>query len=225
MTHPGRGSEEFLDSVPFNDEAVRIFAESEAGYYGLEKAGGFPVWRKRHTSSRDVDPELWDPLPAGPEWDPDTQLYAKVRCPRCRCRLLISESPSGTRRLCSTCRSKRKPGTRVFKHREPYTPWQLQGLVEHYEGECGLCEHSWEHIDHIHPCALGGSDSIWNLMPLCLKHNLEKGSKHPRQYYMRLRSSTPDDPRVLSALRTLSLVYLEAERRGLTHMQDWAPLN
>jgi 5-methylcytosine-specific restriction endonuclease McrA len=42
---------------------------------------------------------------------------------------------------------------------------------------CALCGRPAQHVDHIHPIALGGTDSRANLQALCAACNLRKGDR------------------------------------------------
>ena len=41
--------------------------------------------------------------------------------------------------------------------------------------ECYVCGGPYEHTDHVIPLALGGPDSLDNVLPMCALHNLSKG--------------------------------------------------
>lgn len=57
-----------------------------------------------------------------------------------------------------------------------YTPEQWGTLCARYDHRCLCCnEHRPLTIDHVVPLSQGGSNTIENLQPLCLKCNLRKG--------------------------------------------------
>lgn len=58
-----------------------------------------------------------------------------------------------------------------------YTETQWQARLALWGWRCYLCGAPWEHMDHVIPVALGGSNWPANLRPICASCNSRKGSK------------------------------------------------
>jgi len=74
-----------------------------------------------------------------------------------------------------------------------HTAGEWRALVEKFEGRCVCCQ---QHFgirkltrDHVVPLALGGSDSIENIQPLCRSCNSRKGAWHTTDYRNKKRDA------------------------------------
>jgi len=77
-------------------------------------------------------------------------------------------------------REKRRAAMVAARERGTHTPAQWRALVKKCLGQCVCCRGvlKWASPDHVVPIALGGSDGIDNLQPLCTLCNRRKKDKH-----------------------------------------------
>jgi len=68
-----------------------------------------------------------------------------------------------------------------------HTEVEWESLLSEYGNMCAYCRKSAsEHRDHVMPIALGGGDSIGNILPACAKCNLQKGAMHPDVWFEKI---------------------------------------
>ena len=58
-----------------------------------------------------------------------------------------------------------------------WTEEQWEARLALYGWRCYLCGAPWEHMDHVIPVALGGTNWPANLRPICASCNSRKGAK------------------------------------------------
>lgn len=58
----------------------------------------------------------------------------------------------------------------------------VAAMKEAQGGKCKYCNGAAEHLDHIMPIKLGGTNELANLQWLCKTCNLKKGAKHPDDF-------------------------------------------
>lgn len=90
----------------------------------------------------------------------------------------LLESSSG---VSSGAQLARRRAERMWRARlrGTHSEGQWQRLCAEFGGLCVRCLHRpGEHKDHIIPVALGGSDGITNLQPLCSTCNWQKGDRN-----------------------------------------------
>lgn len=63
-----------------------------------------------------------------------------------------------------------------------WTPADIKRLAHQQGGECAYCTNQWEHVDHVIPLALGGTNWPSNLQLLCSFHNISKGARTDQVY-------------------------------------------
>lgn len=90
-------------------------------------------------------------------------------CGRCRELLPLDafganrSTPDGLRGICRACDAAPK----LLRRALPL--WEERGTYA-----CVYCDAPFEHVDHAHPRALGGTDDPTNLVPACAECNLSK---------------------------------------------------
>ena len=74
-------------------------------------------------------------------------------------------------------------------------PYTQAELVAHWDFlgvyGCFYCSGPIEHADHYVPLSRGGEDSIYNIVPSCRKHNLQKSAKDPTIFGLSLCLPNP----------------------------------
>jgi len=60
------------------------------------------------------------------------------------------------------------------------TTEQTAARVAFYGHRCWMCGAPWEHLDHVIPLVLGGSNWPSNIRPACRSCNSAKGGRHPK---------------------------------------------
>lgn len=92
------------------------------------------------------------------------------RCRGCRLVLPLEEfranrtRKDGLRQECRSCED-----SRPLRYALPL--WEERGLYT-----CVYCDAPFEHVDHVWPKALGGTDDPWNLVPACAACNTSKSA-------------------------------------------------
>lgn len=56
---------------------------------------------------------------------------------------------------------------------------QVQARIDFYGGRCWICSAPWEHLDHVIPWALGGTNWPANIRPICGTCNVRKEARSP----------------------------------------------
>ena len=69
------------------------------------------------------------------------------------------------------------------------TPGQREARREMFGGLCWICKSPATELDHVIPIKLGGSNFSANLRPICKICNSHKGSKHPKDMDLLLKSN------------------------------------
>lgn len=91
------------------------------------------------------------------------------------------------------------------------------------EGATCWCGAPADHLDHMFPIVDGGHDSAYNVVPMCARHNLEKGAKDPADWVASLvpdhlrEALAPELTDTLDLIEQLAagIVRAEVEVRGL----------
>ena len=75
------------------------------------------------------------------------------------------------------------------------TSSQWKNLIKLFGGACAYCRAVPDvlTIDHFVPLSLGGQDDVVNIVPACIKCNVEKGSKEPIKWLVK-RGIIPPEP-------------------------------
>ena len=75
-------------------------------------------------------------------------------------------------------------------HHHPYTTEQIEARIQQFDCCCAYCgkqlelgKKGWVHMDHFLPISSGGSDTIGNIIPSCIKCNSGKCGQDPYAWF------------------------------------------